>query len=104
MAKRKRYYYVLVITNEGPKFVTRVDYLNKEARWNENDKPLNMAKDMAEDLAMGLCANMHMAFAVSNFYELDSQPYLYRSGHFEWKWDSADEIAKKGDDEEDDRK
>lgn len=84
MAKRKNYWYVLVLTAEGPVFVTGEDNLKKVAYWNRNEQPLEMAQVVAKDLAWALCVNGYSAFAVDNFYELESQPYRYDIGHFEW--------------------
>ena len=85
MTKKKNYYYVLVFTNSGPVYVTSVDYSDKTAMWDKKEKPLEMGEYRAKDLAMGLCANFNLAVAVNSFYELDSQPYLYSIGEFEWK-------------------
>jgi len=85
MGRTKNYWYVLVMTNSGPTFVTKVNYSDKTAEWNKDDKPLKMSMESAKDLAMGLMANLNFAFAVCNFYELENQPYRYNMGKFEWK-------------------
>jgi hypothetical protein len=41
MAKKQNYYYVLVMTNNGPVFVTSVNNLDKTAYWDKNEKPLD---------------------------------------------------------------
>ena len=87
MAKKKNYWYVLVLTETGPVFVTKVNNSNKTAEWNREDLPLELGEFSAKDIAMGLMCNMTTAFAVTNFYELENQPYFYNKGHFEWKWD-----------------
>ena len=83
-SKKKNYYYVMVLTNNGPAFVTKIDYSDKSAYWDKQEKPLTMSKSEAENLSFGLKMNFHMAFMITNEYELDSQPYLYNKGHFEW--------------------
>lgn len=86
MAKsKKNHYYVLVITNEGPKFVTKVNYGDKTAEWNYNEKPLEMDKLWAEDLVLGLNLNFHMSYLVCQKWEIDSQPYRYDRYKFDWK-------------------
>lgn len=84
--RKKNYWYVLVMSNGGPKFVTKVNYGNKTAEWNGKDKPLEMNKDRAQDLTLGLYLNFNSAFAVCQPFELDTQPYRYDVGHFEWKF------------------
>ena len=75
--KKKIHYYVLVISNEGPKFVTSVNNCDRTAEWNYKDKPMEFDKYWAEDLALGLAVNGHMAYTVAQKWELDSQPYRY---------------------------
>lgn len=84
MAKKKNFWYVLVMTGGGPVFVTKVNHSDKTAEWHKDEKPLEMGEYMAKDLAMGLQCNLNSAFAVSNFYELESQPYRYELGEFTW--------------------
>ena len=84
MAKQTKWYYVLVLTNQGPVFVTKIGE-HKTAYWDKNEKPKEFSKSWAEDLAFGLMVNGYSAFTVSNNFELDTQPYRYDIGHFEWK-------------------
>lgn len=84
MAKKQNYWYVLVLTDSGPVFVTKVEYSGKYAYWNKNEKPLEMSEYWAKDLMRGLMLNFTMAFACCLPYALDSQPYFYNKGHFEW--------------------
>lgn len=86
MAKKQNFYYVLVMTNNGPVFVTSVQYVGKTAHWNKDEKPLEMGKYQAEDLTLGLNLNFHLAFTVCSKFELDTQPYMYDKGEFEWKF------------------
>lgn len=85
MSKQKRYYYVMILTEQGPVLVTSVDRGTKTAHWDRDEKPLELGKFWAEDLQFGLSANFFSAFVVSTFYELESQPYRYNMGHFEWR-------------------
>ena len=87
MAARKMHYYVLVITNEGPKFVTKINYGDKTAEWNYKEKPLEMSKVNAEDLVLGLNMNLFLAYTVTMKCEITSHPYRYDIGHFEFKLD-----------------
>ena len=84
MAKKQNYYYVMVMTNDGPVFVTSVDHASKTARWVATDTPLELGKYMSEDLALGLGCNGYSAFAICSKWEVENQPYLYSRGHFEW--------------------
>lgn len=83
--KKKKHYYVLVITNAGPKFVTKVNYGDKTAEWDYKEKPLEMDKFWAEDLVLGLNLNFHQAYTVVMDWELDAQPYRYENYKIEWK-------------------
>ena len=83
--KKKNYWYVLVLTNEGAKFVTKVEYHPKVAHWNGLEKPLELSESTAKDLAFGLNANFYIAYPVCMPFKLDNQPYYYNLGKFEWK-------------------
>ena len=85
MAKKKNHYYVLVITSEGPKFVTHVNYSDKTAEWDWEKAPLEMGKQYAEDLVLGLNLNLHQAYTVSYPAKIDCQPYNYDMYRIEWK-------------------
>ena len=88
MAKKQNYYYVLVMTNNGPVFVTSVDNANKTAHWDATKAPQELGKYAAEDLALGLGCNGFVAYAVSTKWELDNQPYRYNIGQFVWKMEA----------------
>lgn len=88
---KKKHYYVLVLTTEGPKFVTKIDNANKTAEYNMLEKPMKFgSKSYAEDVALGLCLNMVTAFAIANPWEVENQPFLYDKGKFEWKWNEEE--------------
>lgn len=82
--KKKIHYYVLVITDDGPKFVTKVNWSNKTAEWNYKEKPLELSKDMAEDLVLGLNLNLHVSYVVAQKWEIDTHPYRYESYKVNW--------------------
>ena len=77
MATKKNFYYVLVFTNNGPVYVTSVNNGNRVAHWNVEERPYEMGKQYAEELAWGLRLNGTHAIAVFNPYEIDTQPYNY---------------------------
>lgn len=81
--KKKIHYYVLVMTDNGPKFVT--DTKGSDAYWNIDDKPLEMDKSYAEEVARGLTLNWHLAFVVAQPWEIESHPYNYQNWKIEWK-------------------
>lgn len=93
MAKKQTYYYILVMTEGGPVFVTSVEYNGKTAHWDMDKKPMEFGKYQAEDITMGLNLNFHNAFTVSSKFELDSQPYRYNIGEFEWKYKEDEKTA-----------
>ena len=85
MAKKSNFWYVLVLTNTGPKFVT--DILPKNtAQWDGEKVPMEFSsKEYAQSVATGLCLNFHMAYAVCQPFQIDNQPYYYQSGKFRWE-------------------
>ena len=85
MAKKQNFYYVMVMTDNGPAFVTEVDRINKVAMWNKTEKPLELSKYWAEDLTLGLNLNWHLAYTICSKFELENQPYLYDKGGFTWQ-------------------
>ena len=72
------------MTSEGPKYVTDVTWRTKEAKWDKFEKPLEFAKEVAQDLAWALCVNAFNAVAVCQNFEITSQPFYYDMGHFKW--------------------
>ena len=83
--KKKNYWYVLVLTSEGAKFVTGIEHDTKIAHWDGLEKPLEFSESMAKDLAFGLNANFFLAYPVCMPFEITHQPYFYKLGKFEWK-------------------
>ena len=82
--KKKNFWYVLVLTETGPTFVTKVEHQPKIAHWDKDEKPLELGQYTAEDLTLGLNLNFNVAYAVKLPFPLETQPYLYNKGHFEW--------------------
>lgn len=82
--KKKNYWYVLVMTDEGPRFVTGTGD-HHTAYWNVDDKPMEMSEVWAKDIAKGLLLNWFNAFAVCSPIEIDQHPYNYKKYHIEWK-------------------
>lgn len=91
MAKKQNWYYVLVMTDDGPVFVTGVEYSTKYAHWNKLETPKDFDKFWAEDLTLGLNLNFHAAFTVCSKFEIDRQPYRYSDWHIEWKENEKEE-------------
>ena len=84
MATKKKYYhYVLVFTNNGPKFVTGLGD-HHTAYWDELKAPKEFSKEWADDIVFGLRCNWYSAVRVTTPIELDTQPYRYDAGHFEF--------------------
>lgn len=84
----KTYYYVLVFTRQGPKYVSSTEYL--EAKWHVNEKPKSFTRSWAKDIAFGLNANGYPAVVVQSPWEIEDHPYRYEKGEFEWKWKEED--------------
>lgn len=80
---KKNHYYVIVLTHEGAKFVTGTGD-HHTAYWDGEKKPMELGKNFAEDMVLGLSLNGFSAFTVVSKWELDHQPFRYSVGHFEW--------------------
>ena len=72
----KYLYYVLVVTDDGGKFVTKVDNATKTAYWDSKEKPLAFTKTQADDLALCLSINFYPAFTLKSYHELKSQIFI----------------------------
>lgn len=93
MAKKKKYYYyVLVFTDDGPVYVTSLGE-HHWCHWNATEKPYELGKYFAEEVAMGLGLNGTNAVEVVMPFEMEHQPYRYEDGSFEWKW-NKEEVSK----------
>jgi hypothetical protein len=78
MATTKNHYYILVFTDNGPVYVTSVNYAEKSARWEKDKAPKEFSRSTAEDLVFGLRCNWHNAVVVTLPVEIDCQPYNYK--------------------------
>ena len=83
--KKKNHYYVLVFADNGPAYVTSVDYADRSARWEKDKAPKEFDKSDAEDLVFGLRCNWFNAVVVHLPVEIDYQPYNYKA--FECKFE-----------------
>ena len=83
MASKKYHYYVLVMTDEGPKYVTDI-LPHHVAEWNVKDKPLEMSASYAEDVYTGLCLNFFTAVLVKSRFEIEHHPYNYEKYEIQW--------------------
>ena len=72
----KYLYYVVVATEDGAKFVTKVDNATKTAYWDSNEKPMSFNKTYADDLALCLSINFYPAFVLKSYHELKGQIFL----------------------------
>lgn len=99
MANKRNYWYVLVLTNYGPVFVTRIP-TRTTAEWHKEEKPMELSEKYAKEVAWGLRLNEYLAYAVCNTYELGGQPFRYKEGQFKWQWDkeAAEKMGIKGGD------
>lgn len=78
MAKKQQtYYYVIVFTSQGAKYVTGLDYSTKTAMWNITDTPKSMSQLQAEDIQTGLLWNGYNCAVVISRFEIDTHPYNY---------------------------
>lgn len=95
-AKKKYHYYVMVFTNDGPKYVTKI-LPHHTAEWKWQDKPLEMSASWAEDVYTGLCLNFFTAVLVKSRFEIDHHPYRYDEWQIDWKKREEEEEGQKGD-------
>ena len=80
---KKLFYYVMVITEEGPVFITDIPSYGV-ADWNKNKKPLELGKSNGELIPLGLALRGRwLAYTVISPFELDEQPYCYDKYHIE---------------------
>ena len=86
-SKRTNHWYVLALTNAGPKFVTKLG-AGHYCYWNTDEPPLEFSKEWARYMCKGLTWNGITAFPVCVDYEITSQPFLYNYGYFEWHADN----------------
>lgn len=76
MSKTKYHYYVLVFSETGPAYVTKI-LPNHYAKWDKDQKPLEMSSSYAQDVYTGLCMNFHNAVLIRSLFEINTQPYNY---------------------------
>lgn len=69
----KKHYYVAVLLNTGLRFVTGTNNTTKTAFWKKGEKPVELSKSYAEDIAYCLNLNFTPAIVVSSFYELSKE-------------------------------
>lgn len=84
MAKQKEYWYVLVMEDDGPAFVTGTGD-HHMAYWNKSEKPKEFSKEWALDMMKGLTWNGFTAYPVCSPIELDHQPYNYQKWQIKWE-------------------
>ena len=84
MANKKYHYYVMVFTESGPKYVTKI-LPHHTAEWKAEDKPLEMSASWAEDVYRGLCLNFFTATLVKSLFEIEHHPYNYEDYEIDWK-------------------
>ena len=72
----KYLYYVVVATEDGAKFVTKIDNATKTAYWDSNEKPMAFNKTYADNLALCLSINFYPAFTLKSYHELKGQIFL----------------------------
>ncbi len=72
----KYLYYVVVATEDGAKFVTKVDNATKTAYWDSKEKPMTFNKTYADDLALCLSINFYPAFTLKSYHELKAQIFI----------------------------
>lgn len=89
MAK-KSYYYVLVFAGEGPVYVTQIE--RNHAYWHKDEKPKDLSKSLANDIATGLPLYGYSAVVVSSPIEIEHQPYFYEMGRFKWVYNVTEDF------------
>ena len=84
MAATKEIWYVLVLSDTGPKFLTDVGNSEHYAKWEATGKPVSLGKPSAKDVAFGLSMNGFNAYPICVPYEITRQIYDYKNGEFRW--------------------
>lgn len=79
----KYLYYVVVATEDGAKFVTKVDNATKTAYWDSKEKPMSFNKTYADDLALCLSINFYPAFTLKSYHELKTQIFIPKEKRYE---------------------
>ena len=92
--KTKTFYYVLVFTDDGPKYVTGTGE-HHTAYWDDTKKPYVMSKERAEDMTTGLLWNGFSACVVVSKLELTCQPYNYKEWQIKWEEVNNNEESEK---------
>ena len=64
MAKQKYSYFIGVLTEDGVKFVTSINYDNKMALWESGKEAKEFPMTLADDIVQGLLFNFIYAFTV----------------------------------------
>ena len=82
--QQKEYNYVMVFTDNGPKFVTECHYVGRICKW-DGKIPMEFYHDDASYLAMALTVNGNYAIAVCSRFQIETQPYNYEKGQFVWQ-------------------
>lgn len=85
MSKAKGFWYVLVMSNKGPVFVTVISAKGDMAYWHAGSLPKAFNKSYAMEVANGLTLNGTTAYAIYSDYEIKHQPYNYEDYEIEWK-------------------
>ena len=81
--KKKEFYYVLVFTTTGAKFVTGLED-HHFAKWDELEPPMAFSKSNAISISAGLVANgfnsvmCELRCFDGSMLEIDYQPYNYK--------------------------
>ena len=68
---------MLVITDDGPVFVTEISNSDRTAMWDMTKPPLELGEYKADDIAFGLNCNMIPAYCIKSQFEIDKHPYRY---------------------------
>ncbi|MBR6380486.1 MAG: hypothetical protein IKS07_02255 [Lachnospiraceae bacterium] len=93
----KEHFYILVLTHEGPMYVTSFGE-GKVAHWDRMEKPLEVSENYGQQVVLGLNWNGSPAVLVNSMWEVETQPFLYGRGCFQWKYKDED---KEGGEEDD---
>lgn len=67
------HYYIGVDTGDGITLVTNRDNVNKMMFWNENEKPMEFSKTIAEEDCDCMVANFIPAFVIRSAFPIEKQ-------------------------------
>lgn len=74
---KKYYYYIVVFTSTGPRYVTGIGEHNT-AYWELDKEPMQFSKEYGRNIVLGLVLNFWNAGLVELPIDINCHPYNYK--------------------------